>query len=342
MQLRGATNSLVKSGIFKNAQLRTRRAAAKRGSNILHIGDRVYYGRGGGQQRGIDIHDDVMRVVRTGTNRQKLMHVGQVDPLCRKVLLVLGKRGLHLTSFASELIVYDRASASGTAADIACLNTAGQLVLVELKTGYAGSIFTSAGHSPPQCFGRPFRDLTDSPLNRAYIQLVYTIALARRAYRLPVSESVHGYVVHAYTDTNSLQEHVKTYPLPENLLRRIPTLLAILGFFSGFIAFWYVLLQKRTSSDNLGYSFFMLLILSSMLGYLWFHLKYPVPGEGDTIKATYMLQIFPFIALLTGGVMERIRRISVFPYYSLLGALAIVFLHNINTMITHYSSIWVP
>jgi hypothetical protein len=80
-----------------------------------------------------------------------------------------------------------------------------------------------------------------------------------------------------------------------NLVSILPTFLAILGFCSGFITFCYVLLQKRSSAENIGYSFFMLLILSSMLGYLWFHLKYPVPGEGDTIKATYMLQIFPFV-----------------------------------------------
>ena len=127
-----------------------------------------------------------------------------------------------------------------------------------------------------------------------------------------------------------------------NLVSLLPTLLAILGFCSGFIAFFYVLLQKRTSAENIGYSFFMLLILSSMLGYLWFHLKYPVPGEGDTIKATYMLQIFPFVALLTGGLMHRIRRISTFPYYMLLGTLAIVFVHNLNAMLTHYLPTWVP
>jgi hypothetical protein len=127
-----------------------------------------------------------------------------------------------------------------------------------------------------------------------------------------------------------------------NLVSILPTLLAILGFCSGFIAFCYVLLQKRPSTENTSYSFFMLLILSSMLGYLWFHLKYPVPGEGDTIKATYMLQIFPFGALLTGGVIQRIRRISTFPYYLLLGVLAIVFLHNFNAMLTHYIPTWVP
>jgi hypothetical protein len=127
-----------------------------------------------------------------------------------------------------------------------------------------------------------------------------------------------------------------------NLVSILPTLLAILGFCSGFIAFCYVLLQKRTSAENIGYSFFMLLILTSMLGYLWFHLKYPVPGEGDTIKATYMLQIFPFVALLTGGLMQRIRRISTFSYFLVLGTLAIVFLHNYNTMFTHYISTWVP
>ena len=127
-----------------------------------------------------------------------------------------------------------------------------------------------------------------------------------------------------------------------NLVSILPTLLAILGFCSGFIAFCYVLLQKRTSAENTGFSFFMLLILSSMLGYLWFHLKYPVPGEGDTIKATYMLQIFPFVALLTGGVMQRIRRISTIPYYLFLGTLAMVFVHNFNAMLTHYIPTWVP
>ena len=127
-----------------------------------------------------------------------------------------------------------------------------------------------------------------------------------------------------------------------NLVSLFPTLLALLGFGFGFIAFCDTLLQKRRSPEDISYSFFMLLILSSMLGYLWFHVKYPVPGEGDTIKATYMLQIFPFVALLVGGVMQRIRRISTFYYYLLLGALAIVFLHNFNTLLTHYLPAWVP
>jgi len=127
-----------------------------------------------------------------------------------------------------------------------------------------------------------------------------------------------------------------------NLVSILPTLLAFLGFCSGFIAFFYMLLQKRPSTENVSYSFFMLLILSSMLGYLWFHLKYPVPGEGDTIKATYMLQIFPFVALLAGGVMERLRRISTLPYFLWLGTLAIVFLHNFNTMLTHYLPPGIP
>ncbi|MCJ7579773.1 MAG: hypothetical protein MUP98_04470, partial [Candidatus Aminicenantes bacterium] len=127
-----------------------------------------------------------------------------------------------------------------------------------------------------------------------------------------------------------------------NLVSIMPTLLAILGFCSGFIAFCHVLLYKGATAENMGSSFFMLLILSSILGYLWFHLEYPVPGEGDTIKATYMLQIFPFIALLTGGVMQRIRRISTPSYFLVLGTLAIVFIHNFNAMLTHYIPTWVP
>jgi hypothetical protein len=126
-----------------------------------------------------------------------------------------------------------------------------------------------------------------------------------------------------------------------NLVSILPAVLAFIGFLFGFTSFFNLIRQKNPSFQSLSYSFFMLLILSSMLGYLWFHLKYPVPGEGDTIKATYMLQIFPFVALLVGGVMERSRRISTFLYNLILTMNAIVFLHNFNTVYTHYLPTWI-
>lgn len=50
-----------------------------------------------------------------------------------------------------------------------------------------------------------------------------------------------------------------------------------------------------------------LLVLASLAGYFWFLLSYPNLGKGDTIKATYMLQIFPFLALGGAQLLEWLR-----------------------------------
>jgi hypothetical protein len=79
----------------------------------------------------------------------------------------------------------------------------------------------------------------------------------------------------------------------------------------------------------------VLVIAISAIGYFWFLIRFPAPGKGDTIKATYMLQIFPPLALLTADFLRRIR----VPPAALLAAWAVLMAHNLPAMITHFMNV---
>lgn len=84
------------------------------------------------------------------------------------------------------------------------------------------------------------------------------------------------------------------------------------------------------------YAFSLLAIILTMVGYFGFLIMYPSLGKGDTIKATYALQIFPFLAILVGILLARIKEQSHFLYWLILGGLGLSFVHNLAAMITNY------
>src|SRR5262249_3011755 len=74
----------------------------------------------------------------------------------------------------------------------------------------------------------------------------------------------------------------------------------------------------------------VLVVGVSVIGYLWFLIRFPVLNEGDTIKASYMLHIFPPLALLTADFVRRMR-VPVIPWLIAWGLLMI---HNIQAVTT--------
>lgn len=122
-----------------------------------------------------------------------------------------------------------------------------------------------------------------------------------------------------------------------NLISTFPSALALISLiFAGM-----GILQSRRSKPIVArqrelYFFLLLIISTSIAGYFWFLIKYPNIGKGDTIKATYMSQILPFVAILVGILIEHVKRSSQFLYRLTLGGLCFSFVHNIFTMITHY------
>jgi hypothetical protein len=122
-----------------------------------------------------------------------------------------------------------------------------------------------------------------------------------------------------------------------NLVSLFPTFLVI----SAVIASLFRIFRRKRkglleSRRNELEQFLLLSIIMTLGGYFWFLISYPSPGSGNTIKATYVLQILPFVALLAGIFLERIRNRSVIGFRLVLAGLALVFVHNIFAVLSHY------
>lgn len=149
----------------------------------------------------------------------------------------------------------------------------------------------------------------------------------------------------AWLDTNivEMSRHLGRV----NLVSLIPTAIGLLAFLAVMVT-W----SRSKRVQRAGHArapapavtvavaverFVALGILTTLAGYLWFVRSYPSFGGGDTVKATYILQIFPLVALLVGGLARRIESRSRRGYWLLLGALCLIALHNLRVMISQYT-----
>lgn len=82
-------------------------------------------------------------------------------------------------------------------------------------------------------------------------------------------------------------------------------------------------------------AFTLLTAAFGLAGYAWFWIQYP-NDRGDTIKATYILQLYPCLALLLGGWLARVERKNARLYSLLLLGLGLTAAHNLPAMLTHY------
>lgn len=132
-------------------------------------------------------------------------------------------------------------------------------------------------------------------------------------------------------------EKIGTYLGRVNLVAIFPSALALLSIvFTGMGVLRRSRIDPIVTHQRVVYSFLLLIISTSLAGYFWFLIMYPDIGKGDTIKATYMLQIFPFVAILVGVFMEYIKRRTRFFYRLILGMLCFTAIHNCAAMLTHY------
>lgn len=111
-----------------------------------------------------------------------------------------------------------------------------------------------------------------------------------------------------------------------NLMSILPTSLA-------FCALALALRRMQNRVFALG----LLVIAFSLAGYFWFLIQYPNLGKGDTIKATYMLHLFPLAGVFVGYLLGEIEGRRVWLARGILVALVAIALHNLGAMVTHYS-----
>ncbi len=115
-----------------------------------------------------------------------------------------------------------------------------------------------------------------------------------------------------------------------NLLAIIPTLLFIFGIFYFFIKF-----KNLNVNQKIMYSTFLLCVSFMWIGYMWFVIKYPNYSKGDTIKATFILQLIqllPFFGSIF--VIHNLKNRWVFNL--LYSVIIFILIYNIPAMISRY------
>lgn len=124
-----------------------------------------------------------------------------------------------------------------------------------------------------------------------------------------------------------------------NGLGLFPTLLGVIAlFYGGMVGIWHLWQQAEPNLEATSLTLLFFLVVVSLMGYFVFLIMYPT-GYGDTVKATYMLHIFPGVALLVGVFLQRVEQ--KFPvgvtFCKVVGTL--IFLHNLPIIITRFISI---
>lgn len=121
-----------------------------------------------------------------------------------------------------------------------------------------------------------------------------------------------------------------------NRVSILPTLALLGGLGFGLRGVARFCREKPPSPANGGFTLLTLTILLSAIGYLGFLVAFPEPERGDTIKATYVLQVFPLLAILAGAWLSWLShnrpRLSII----LVIAWGAVFLHNLPALITRH------
>jgi hypothetical protein len=133
-----------------------------------------------------------------------------------------------------------------------------------------------------------------------------------------------------------MPDYLLAYMGRVNAVSLFPTLILVLGVGFGFYHFVrYV--KGREDSRARAYSLLWLSVLISLAGYLWFLIRYP-HIDGDTIKATYALQVFPLAAVLSGALLIEIRKRDHRLYLLIVLLMAVVFIHNLPALFSRQTA----
>jgi hypothetical protein len=120
----------------------------------------------------------------------------------------------------------------------------------------------------------------------------------------------------------------------------LPTLVLIAGVVTGAMAIVRMARTRTSGADppdvaSVTGAFAAAVVLSTFAGYLWFISNY-TDRSGDTIKASYILQTYPFLALMAAaflrGLLDRTPAVAATIIVFVVGVTA----HNVPAMFTNY------
>lgn len=130
-----------------------------------------------------------------------------------------------------------------------------------------------------------------------------------------------------YLDIGRNQHEIGSYFANVNKLSVFTTTVAITCFF----------LANRKFKNHFVIKYISFSVLFSLLGYLWFTISYPEPA-GDTVKATYIIQMFHLIIFSSSLYLESIKKEKPQLYKSVLVLLFSIYVYNFQTYLSHFPS----
>tara|TARA_A100001015_G_scaffold314822_1_gene425194 strand:- start:2243 stop:3157 length:915 start_codon:yes stop_codon:yes gene_type:complete len=129
-----------------------------------------------------------------------------------------------------------------------------------------------------------------------------------------------------YLNQGRNQLKIGDYLARVNIISLLPTFILVVG-----------LIKIRSNQKyNVLIKYIKYSILISFLGYLWFLIKYPEIPSGDTIKSSYIIQMFHLIAFISSLYLEKIKEKSKTSFTFIIFCLLAVFTHNISSMMSHF------
>ena len=108
-----------------------------------------------------------------------------------------------------------------------------------------------------------------------------------------------------------------------NLVSTFTSILLIIGFFY----------RSNLNKNPVTISLLKYFILFSLVGFIWFVINYPT-SSGDTIKATYIVQLLNLLAMLGAIFIDNIKNNKI--YFGIIMALTIVFIHNFSSFLSKF------
>ena len=139
---------------------------------------------------------------------------------------------------------------------------------------------------------------------------------------------------------NENRELINPYLGRVNAAALLPSLILLAGMFTGIFHFTQLFRgDLKDKSRSLFYAFLLLFVIVSFLLFLYFLITYPIPDQGDTIKATYLLHALVILPILGAEFLERMRLRYPTSYLVNLALLGLVFVHNLPAMITRYRAL---
>ena len=106
-----------------------------------------------------------------------------------------------------------------------------------------------------------------------------------------------------------------------------------------FVLFCYLTYKKFKESYLIKY--LMLGIFFSFFGYLVFTISFPNPS-GDTIKSTYIIQLFSLIVFTSSIYFEKLKIVNINIYNFLLLVFTFIYFYNFQTFLSHFPLNYYP